>query len=263
MAFLGANALEISLKGSRMKSIFKKIPQKKVSDKVFEQVKELIITGKLQPGDRLPSERELTNLFEVSRSSVREAILKLECLGFVVQKHGEGTFIKSFTEAPMVNYVEAFVGREDFLSDLMEIRNVLETWAASRAAEQASKGEIREMAKVVARMKKAREKGVIGHELNLDLHCRISSSTHNTFLIHMMDSISGWIEKVTDKVFYSTLYEDLETYDTLIRQHAHIVEAIEGGDAAAASEAMGEHLSYARKKADECRKRMPAANPKG
>lgn len=237
-----------------MKSIFKKIPQKKVSDKVFAQIKELIIGGKLQPGHRLPPERELTSLFEVSRSSVREAILKLECLGFVVQKHGEGTFIKSFTEAPMENYVEEFVGREDFLFDLMEIRNVLETWAASKAATQAKEDELEGMRDTIRQMEDARKKEVIGHELNLRLHCQVSSSTHNTFLIHMMDSISEWIEKVTDKVFYSDLYNDLTTYDTLIQQHTQIVDAIEGRDEAAASEAMRGHLEYARKKADECRR---------
>jgi DNA-binding FadR family transcriptional regulator len=63
-----------------MEHPFKKIPPKKVSDKVFGQIRELIPTGKLGPGEQLPPERELTRLFTVGRSSVREAILRLECL---------------------------------------------------------------------------------------------------------------------------------------------------------------------------------------
>ncbi|MBL0714071.1 MAG: FadR family transcriptional regulator [Desulfosarcina sp.] len=80
-----------------MGPLFQKISQKKVSERVFDQVRDLITTGHLQPGDRLPPERELTGLLDVSRSSVREAILKLECLGFVAQRHGEGTFVRSVT----------------------------------------------------------------------------------------------------------------------------------------------------------------------
>ena len=59
---------------------------------VFEQIKELIVTGKLLPEQKIPGEMALTSLFNVSRSSVREAILKLECLGFVEQKRGGWDF---------------------------------------------------------------------------------------------------------------------------------------------------------------------------
>ncbi|MFP4388103.1 MAG: FadR/GntR family transcriptional regulator, partial [Desulfococcaceae bacterium] len=138
--------------GKPMHNLFKKIPQRKVSHRVCDQIQELIASGRLRPGERLPSERELTALFDVSRSSVREAILKLECLGFVEQRHGEGTFIKSVTDAPLAEAGAVLVGREDFLFDLMEVRNELETWAAALAAERASDAEIREMREIVAAM---------------------------------------------------------------------------------------------------------------
>ncbi|MDX1267006.1 MAG: GntR family transcriptional regulator, partial [Oceanisphaera sp.] len=91
------------------RTLFHKIPQKKVSDRVFDQIRELIISGRLAPGDRLPPERELTGLLDVSRSSVREAILKLECLGFVEQCHGEGTFVRSVTETPLTEFFKELI----------------------------------------------------------------------------------------------------------------------------------------------------------
>ena len=128
-----------------MTTLFKKIPQKKVSDRVFDQVRDLIANGRLLPGDRLPPERELTGMLEVSRSSVREAIRKLECLGFVEQRQGEGTFIRSATAGPMTDLMQELIKEDNFIFDLMEIRAVLETWGAARAADRASAGDIAAM----------------------------------------------------------------------------------------------------------------------
>lgn len=224
--------------------LFKKIPQRKVSDRVCDQIQTLIADGRLSPGERLPSERELTALFDVSRSSVREAILKLECLGFVEQRHGEGTFIKSVTDAPLAQAGEALAGKEDFLFDLMEIRNVLETWAAAHAAERAGPEEIAEMREIIDAMAAAREQRARGHEMNFRLHFLISRASRNGFLLHIMETISDWIKRVTHAV-YADLYDDRAVYDQLLGQHRNIVEAIAARDPEAASEAMAEHLRFA------------------
>jgi GntR family transcriptional repressor for pyruvate dehydrogenase complex len=225
-------------------ALFKKIPQRKVSDRVCDQVQELIAEGRLRPGERLPSERELTALFDVSRSSVREAILKLECLGFVEQRHGEGTFIKSVTDAPLAQAGAVLVGKEDFLFDLMEVRNELETWAAALAAERASDAEIQEMREIIAAMAAAREERARGHEMNFRLHFLISRAGGNRFLPHIMETISDWIKRVTHAV-YADLYDDRAVYDHLLDQHRAIVEAIASRDPEAASQAMEKHLRFA------------------
>lgn len=232
-----------------MQHLFKKIPQKKVSDRVLEQIRSLITGGKIKPGEKLPPERELTTLFNVSRSSVREAMLKLECLGFVEQRHGEGTFVRSMTESPLTGILETCLQNDDFISDLMEIRYVLETWGAAAAAERATEAEIKAMQSVLLEMKAARNSGKIGYELNVKLHFLISSATRNTFLVHMMNTISGWIKQVTSRV-YASLYDDLETYDALLEQHAAIVDAIAKGDGDSAFSAMAEHLKFAQRKAE-------------
>ncbi len=227
-----------------MDTLFKKIPQKKVSDKVFDQIRDLITQGRLQPGDRLPPERELTALFQVSRSSVREAILKLECLGFVEQRHGEGTFIKSVTDAPLTNFFEAMLQRENSIFDLMDMRNALETWGAATAAERATEAELRQLDDCLEGMRQARHEGKIGYELNLRFHFLISRAAHNPFLLHTMNTISEWIKQVTHEIF-SDLYHDLDVYDTLFDQHSAIVTAIRNRDREAASDAMAAHLRYA------------------
>ncbi len=230
-----------------MEHLFKKIPQKKVSDKVFEQIKTLIITGKILPSQKIPPEMELTSLFNVSRSSVREAILKLECLGFVEQKRGDGTFVKSVTQAPIQDYMEEMTGEKDFLAGLMETRIVLETWAAATAAVRATTEEIETLREIVEEMENHQTEK-IGYELNVKLHSRITSATHNPFLIHMMGSIMKWLATISQRV-YADHPKNPNLTQKLTRQHLCIVNAIADRNPEDASTAMADHLNYTLKKA--------------
>ena len=230
-----------------MQHLIKKIPRQKISDRVFEQVKNLITTGKLLPGHKIPGEMDLTSLFNVSRSSVREAILKLECLGFVEQKRGDGTFVKSVTQDPMHNYMEEMLSEKQFLSGFMEIRNVLETWAAATAATRATKDDIKDLQFIIKEMR-THKTGKIGHELNVKLHTRISAATHNPFLIHMMGSILSWLGSITDQV-YTNDSKNQELHRLLTDQHKRIVTAISSHNSQEAFDAMADHLSFAYRKA--------------
>ncbi len=226
------------------RALFHKIPQKKVSDRVFDQIRELIISGQLAPGDRLPPERELTGLLDVSRSSVREAILKLECLGFVEQRHGEGTFVRSATETPLTGFLKELIRQDDFMDDLMEIRAVLETWGAEAAAAHARAEEIAAMEACLEDMRRTGRTGRISNELNLRLHFLISSASRNRFLVHIMNTISSWIKGMTCRVYADT-EDDQNIQAHLLAQHAAIVAAIRSGRGDDARRAMAVHLRYA------------------
>jgi GntR family transcriptional repressor for pyruvate dehydrogenase complex len=239
-------------------NLFHKIPQKKVSDRVFDQIRALITSGQLRPGERLPPERELTGLLDVSRSSVREAILKLECLGFVEQRHGEGTFVRSVTETPLTDFLQEFIQQDDFMDDLMEIRAVLETWGAETAAANARVEELEAMEACLEEMRRSCKAGRIGHELNLRLHFLISAASCNRFLVHVMNTISSWIQGVTCKVYADTA-EDRTIQARLLEQHTAIVAAIRNGDGPAARRAMAAHLRFAEETARSTA--TPAAPP--
>lgn len=230
-----------------MHHLFKEIPHKKISDRVFEQIRELIRQGDLLPGDRLPSERELVNLFTVSRSSVREAILKLECLGFLEQRHGEGTYVRSVTELPADGAFAALLERRRFVADLMEIRRLLETWSAAAAAERAGEAEIREIRDCLERMREAEKFGKIGRELHFQFHLAIAKATGNAFLLHVMNCIADSVRQVTDLV-EKNLDADPVLFQRFLAQHEEIVEAIEARDTEAARERMSRHLEYAMEK---------------
>lgn len=228
-----------------MQKLFKKIPQQKVSDRVFDQIRELITLGKLTPGHQLPPERELTNLFSVSRSSVREAILKLECLGFIEQRHGEGTFVKSATGAPLMTAMGALLKQERFLTDLLEIRTVLDSWAAEAAARHATDRDIEKMKACLAEMKQFLVEKKQAKAPNLSLHILIAEATHNLFFIHIMSTITDWIRQstVNERPHLPIQPESIREFLTQIEE---IVAAIENRDPDKACKCMQTHLAYTR-----------------
>jgi GntR family transcriptional repressor for pyruvate dehydrogenase complex len=222
---------------------FEKIRQKKISDIIYEQIKKMILTAQLAPAERLPSERELAAQLGVSRPSLREALHKLEAQGFLTQNHGDGTYVKSLTSQTIDKAMEEFIKREDAIVDLMEVRKILETWAAKTAAMRASDEEIANMKEYLDEMRSALDKGEVGYIPDANFHNTISYATNNILLIHIMNTIYQWVEKVSYEV-RSRLYTDNERFERLYLQHQKIYEGINARDPEEAYKAMLEHMEY-------------------
>ncbi|WP_346207454.1 GntR family transcriptional regulator [Caldifermentibacillus hisashii] len=102
--------------------------QQKVYLETFEKIRKIIQERNLQPSDRLPSERELTDLLHVGRSSVREALRAMELLGLIETRRGEGTFIVDFRKHQLVELLSSFVfQRENADHDILEVKRIIET----------------------------------------------------------------------------------------------------------------------------------------
>lgn len=111
-----------------MKKVGQRQYQQKVYLETFEKIREIIQERNLQPGDRLPSERELTDLLNVGRSSVREALRAMELLGLIETRRGEGTFIVDFRKHQLVELLSSFVfQRENADHDILEVKRIIET----------------------------------------------------------------------------------------------------------------------------------------
>lgn len=223
--------------------VFKKIKPKKISDEIFEQIKDLIMTGKLKPGEKLPSERELATTLGVSRPSIREALQKLEGQGFLEQIQGDGTYVMTATSEAFGGFLEEFTKKNDAIFDLMEVRRILETWAAYTAAERANEDEIAQMQEYLNEMKYAKDYGQIGYIPDANFHSTISYATHNVLLIHIMNNIYEWIERVSYEV-RSRMYKDEKSHEELFNQHSAIFNAIRDRKPLAAYNAMNLHMDY-------------------
>src|SRR5271168_1919998 len=130
---------------------FETVRMNKVYEEVAKQIERLILK-KLQPGDKLPSERELAETLKVSRSSIRDAIRSLELMGLVEPRQGMGTIVREASSESVLNpFAGALKRRRELVSELLDFRRMLEPPLAARAATHASADEISEMEDILQR----------------------------------------------------------------------------------------------------------------
>src|SRR3984885_1486321 len=133
---------------------FEVIRKGKVYEEVAKQIERLILK-KLKPGDKLPSERELAEMLQVSRSSIRDAIRGLELVGLVEPRQGAGTIVRELSAETLVNpFATALKQRKEMVSELLDFRKMLEPPLAARAATHAGEDEIAEMEEILHRQER-------------------------------------------------------------------------------------------------------------
>jgi GntR family transcriptional repressor for pyruvate dehydrogenase complex len=214
------------------------IPERKrLADQVADHLMALIGTGRLKPGDKLPSEPELMKQFQVGRSSIREAIGALSLVGLVTVKPGQGTHVAGFSSENQSKPIGLLgIGRER-IDELVEARVELECVIVRFAAERATSEDLEEIRKVHQRMKEARNSEEKLIKLDLAFHMAVARACRNSvlvrFLTEMRQPIRLWMEQ---KARFDWGYE--KVYE----QHDLILRAIESGNGSEAEAALISHL---------------------
>jgi len=220
----------------------KPIRTKKIYEQIVEQIGILVADGKLKPGDRLPSERELVERFQVSRASIREAISALELMGLIEVRAGEGTYIRQVNiDAVIAPLAWMLFIEKDTDLELYEVRKILEVEAAGMAAERGDEDEIRDLYEALEVMRMDLDIDRLGEEADHHFHFAIARATHNKILIRLMNTISDTMRK-TLKSSRSKLYEDKSTPERLYQEHFSIYEAIKEHNMKKAEQLMLGHL---------------------
>lgn len=210
--------------------------------KIVSQIKKLIAQGKLQPGDRLPPERELCSLLNVSRTSIREALKILTALGLVDIRHGQGVFVAEMnTDQVIVQLASLLVARQDSIKDLFEIRKIIETQAAAWAAERAAEDEIEDIVAIAGVSVERVEAGDLSlteaKELDTRFHNTIAEATHNAVLVRIMYNLLDILSESRSQSLVIPHRAEKSTYE-----HRDIAARIEGRDIRGAGDAMLRHL---------------------
>ncbi|PLX98248.1 MAG: FadR family transcriptional regulator [Desulfuromonas sp.] len=235
-----------------MTTLFQPIKPKKISEEIVEQIKQLISSGDLKPGERVPSERELSTMLGVSRPSVREAIMVLEAMGFLESRQGGGTYIRSLTEMTIADPLSSLVGSKQpkILYALTEVRMGLETWSAYLAAQRATEDQIQQMRSLYTIMEKQAAEGGWDAEIDAKFHYIITEATQNTIQVHVLNTIHSLFQ-TTIMVALTEFYQKEGYLERLLTQHRDILEAIEARDPERAQKAMQVHLELVEKKMNE------------
>ncbi len=225
--------------------IFKPIKPKKVSSQIAEQIRSSILAGEFSPGDKLPPERELAEMFGVSRPSVREALNILAAAGLVESYQGGGTVVKSLVESttgpPLSELIKV---EQERALDVIEVRKCMEGWTAYYAAQRALPEDLRKLEGIVADMERNLEGFKPSQDLDAHFHIVIAQATHNIVWLHLMQSIFDAMKEFQQSVWRAVYLTD-EDHRNLFIHHREVFEAIRDKDPARASDAMLKHLTFA------------------
>ena len=225
---------------------FRSVQPEKISTSVTHQIELLILRGILRPGERLPSERELSERMGISRPSLREAIAELQQKGLLTSKAGAGIYVAevlggAFSPA----LTRLFADHEEAVLDYIGFRRDMEGLAAERAARLASDTDLRVIQAIFDKMLAAHSKRDPADEalLDADFHLSIIEASHNVIMLHMMRSM---YELLREGVFYNRqiMFRNRSIRDLLLDQHRAINEAIQARDPAGARAAVEAHLNF-------------------
>jgi len=225
---------------------FEPIQQEKLSVGVVRQIEGLILRGILRPGERLPSERELSERMGVSRPSLREALGDLQERGLLASKAGAGVFVADVLGSAFAPaLVKLFASHDEAVFDYISFRRDMEGLAAERAARLGSDMDLKVIDTIFKKMEAAHAKRNPADEAHLDadFHLAIIEASHNIIMLHMMRSM---YELLREGVFYNRtiMFKQRTTRDTLLDQHRAINDALQSRDPMRARAAVEGHLNF-------------------
>jgi len=218
---------------------FKTINKKTIPSEIIQQIVSLIRNGDLKPGDRLPSEKKLTELFNVGRTSIREALQALEAVN-LIRKENKGKIV---CDPGRIQHSGLWLSTiNSNIREVFETRKLFEIELAGLAAKRAGPENIEEMEKNLVETDNNQE--LIASDISF--HQAIVQAAKNSVLSHTYTMITGLLFQ--SHKYYSLMEQQkpLTTdIEKIMKDHKKILRAIESHDAEAAKEAMKEHLDDA------------------
>jgi len=218
--------------------LFKPVKKTRVYEEIVSKIKVMLENGRLKSGDQLPGERELSEVFQVSRSSVREALRTLETQGYLESRQGEGTYIASKPVESLVSPLASVIFTEkDSQMELFEMRRLIEPQIAFLAAERATPEEIAMMEQALIQQEEAVARGETGTDVDKSFHYLMAKATKNKVLLRLTDSMRDLFARSRDK------YLQVEGRPgKSISRHRQVLDAIKAKDGELAAQVMLEHV---------------------
>ncbi|UCD32587.1 MAG: FadR family transcriptional regulator [Desulfobacterales bacterium] len=218
--------------------MFKPVKKTRIYEKIVSEIKELIQKGSLRAGDQLPTERELSETFKVSRTSVREAFRILESQGFLESRQGHGTYIALTSVDAMVQPLASVLLEEkDQQAELFEMRRILESQLAYLAAERATPEDIKKMEAILAQQEEQIAKGGTGIEADDEFHYALAEAANNRILLHIINATMGFLAKSRESYL---LVE--KRAERSLTHHREVLNAIKAENGDLAARAMRKHI---------------------
>jgi GntR family transcriptional repressor for pyruvate dehydrogenase complex len=225
-----------------VKPEFETIRRNRIYEEIARQI-EKMITEKMKAGDRLPPERQLAEMFGVSRSSIRDAIRTLEMSGLVEARQGLGTVVREHSTDAMVNpLTQVLVQKRKLVGELLDVRKMIEPPLAARAAVHATSDEVAEMDAILQRQEEKMRGGELAIEEDNEFHYAIALAADNSVVLKVLDVLMDLLRETRERSLQVQGRPERSMAD-----HRDILDAIRRQDAAGAEAAMRRHIEAVEK----------------
>ncbi len=220
--------------------MLKPVEKQRVAEEIAEQLRSLILNGQYPPGSKLPPERELSKRLRVNRASLREALKKLEHLGLVRIRQGDGTRVTNFMETGGIELVQHLLplggGRPELIRDLLEFRRLFGRELARLCAARAPKDGL-------SRLRAIADKADHTHgaaelfDLDFEFYVALAAACGNQVMLLLINTVRDGVRN-----FMPLLANLAGPQDQVRKHHRDLIAAIEKGDVANAGKIADEYL---------------------
>lgn len=223
--------------------MLKPVEKQRVAEEIAEQLRSLILGGQYPPGSKLPPERELSKRLRVNRASLREALKKLEHLGLVRIRQGDGTRVQNFMETGGIELVQHLLplagGKPELIRDLLEFRRIFGREIARLAAARTPKegidglGKLRDLADRADKVAGALEL----FEIDFDFYVAVAQLSGNQVMLLLINTVRDGVRT------FMPLLANLAAPGEIVRKHHRdLIAAVEKGDVATAGRVADDYL---------------------
>lgn len=220
--------------------------EQRLYERVVDKVIDLVSNNTWKAGFRLPSERELAEAFNVSRTVVREAVKALEAQGVLESVAGSGVYVRAADSSMVSRSLQTYIqlsNQPDFEIQLTEVRRVLEVEVAALAAERATPEQRQRLREICAAMRAGDQSAQQMADLDFQLHTTLAEATQNELFKVLLAPV---LDQFHEQITLTWEGYGQRPMEPVFDQHEAIVAAVETGQAEAARQAMLKHLAYSR-----------------
>ncbi len=217
--------------------MLKKVSKNTVAAQVITQLTDLIRGGSLRPGDRLPSEREMSEQLGVSRPPIREALRAIEYAGIIETRYGDGIYVKSDIFPTGTDPLFSSLLNQYTLEEMIEMRKIIELASVKLAIERATDDDVEAIRE--AQRRGGASLGDMDRFIEYDFafHSSIAETSRNSLLFKSVKTMRTLMSEFNHELLVRRSYRE-----NVNDQHALICDALERRDTAAAVAAMDSHL---------------------
>lgn len=214
------------------------IGRKAVSELVVQRILDLIKNGQLTPGEKLPSERDLSDILNVSRPTIREALRALSILGVLEIRHGGGVFVSSLEAHELLNPLDFFMSlNAQNMGELFDARIEYEPMVAALAAERISDAGLKSLQEFLNAQLADPDNADLFHDTDIEFHKTLIDASGNAFLSRV-----GKMLQVLGDQGRRAFQKEAQVRRQSIADHEAIMKAMHDRDPEAAKSAMRQHM---------------------